>query len=238
MHIYLTTNEIELIGKIWHVRCGEKWLGPYSYPELCLMIQKKSINRHQFVRSDDMSEWKKMSDFVCFSQKFIKRFLENYSPRSDIQKVRAHIRIEVENTPMILVRDGEVIQVECKQLSAGGCRVEVPFEKLKLKDEVKMHFPFNEKLKIKSFNVEAKILRMESLSIVEGKNEKETFSAQFLNLRPASKKSILKFIQKEIRKICEEIKHFEAQEAKLDFVNLGIRRSDLMRIDTKKSITF
>lgn len=236
MKIYLTSSEIELIGRIWHIRCGEKWLGPYSYPELCLMIQKKSINRHQFIRSDDMSDWKKMSDFVCFSQKFIKRFLQNYSPRPDLERIRTHVRIEIENTSMIIVKDGKIIQAQCKQLSAGGCRIESPFEKLETKDEVKMHFPFNAKLKIKSFNVESRILRLEGLSIIEGKNDKQTFSVQFLNLRPAHKKSILKFVQKEVFKICREIQTLEAQEAKFDFVSLGIRKSDLMCIDTKKSI--
>lgn len=233
MQVYLTSNEIKLLSQIWHLRCGSRWLGPYSYPELCLMLQSKSLTRHQFVRTSEHQDWVKMTELECFSHKQVDAFLNTYSPRSDYNRIRSHVRIELENSPIVIIKDNEIIQGRCKQLSAGGSRIELPFGKLKMKDKVKIHFPFHSKLKIKSFNVSAEILRTDKLSIVNGQNESETFSVKFVSLRPKYKKQILKFVRKEVTKIYNQMKILEKMESQIDFVNLGIRRSDIMKVNSK-----
>lgn len=233
MQIYLTSAEIKLLSEIWHLKCGQRWLGPYSYPELCLMLQNKSLTRHQFVRTHGHSDWIKMTELECFNQKQVDAFLMTYSPRTDHQRIRSHVRIELEDSPIVIIRDGEVIHGRCKQLSAGGARIELPFGKLKMKDQVKIHFPFHSKLKIKSFNASAEILRTDKLSIVNGQNESETFSIKFSSLRPKYKKQILNFIRKEVTKIYNQMKILEKMESQIDFVNLGIRRSDIMKVNSK-----
>ncbi len=233
MQIYLTSDEIKLLSQIWHLRCGQRWLGPYSYPELCLMLQNKSLTRHQFVRTNEHDQWVKMTELGCFSSKKVDAFLSTYSPRSDYQRIRSHVRIELESSPVVIINDGEIIQGKCKQLSAGGCRIELPFGKLKTKDKVKIHFPFQAKLKLKSFNASAEILRTDKLSIVNGQNESETFSVKFLSLKPKYKRQILNFVRKEVNKIYNQMKILEKMESQIDFVNLGLRRSDLMKVNTK-----
>ncbi len=233
MQVYLTSEEIKLLSQIWHLRCGQRWLGPYSYPELCIMLQTKSLTRHQFVRTKDHETWVKMTDLECFAPKQVETFLAAYSPRTDHNRIRSHVRIELENLPIVIIKDGEIIQGRCKQLSAGGGRIELPFGKLKMKDQVKIHFPFQAKLKIKSFNTSAEILRTDKLSIVNGQNEIETFSVKFVTLRSKYKRSILNFVRKEINKIYNQMKVLEKMESQIDFVNLGIRRSDIMRVNTK-----
>lgn len=235
MQVYLTSREIKLLSQIWHLRCGQRWLGPYSYPELCLMLQTKSLTRHQFVRTSEHNDWVKMTDLECFNPKEVEAFLSTYSPRSEHHKIRSHVRIELENLPIVIINNGEIIQGRCKQLSAGGARIEIPFGKLKMKDKVKLHFPFHTKLKIKSFNASAEILRTDKLSIVNGQNESETFSVKFVSLRPKYKKQILSFIRKEVNKIYNQMKILESMESQIDFVNLGIRRSDIMKVDAKDS---
>lgn len=233
MQIYLTSEEIKLLSQIWHLRCGQRWLGPYSYPELCLMLQSKSLTRHQFVRTNEHENWIKMTELECFSPKQVEAFLQTYSPRTDVQRIRSHVRIELENLPIVIIKDGEIIQGRCKQLSAGGGRIELPFGKLKMKDRVKIHFPFHSKLKIKSFNASAEILRTDKLSIVNGQNESETFSVKFVSLRPKYKRQILNFVRKEVNKIYQQMKVLEKMESQIDFVNLGIRRSDIMKVNSK-----
>lgn len=233
MQIYLTSHEIKLLSQIWHLRCGQRWLGPYSYPELCLMLQSKSLTRHQFVRSSEHSDWVKMTELDCFSQKQVESFLKTYSPRPDVNRIRSHVRIEVDSSSIVIIKDGEIIQGKCKQLSAGGARIELPFGKLKMKDQVKIHFPFHSKLKIKSFNATAEILRIDKLSIVNGQNDSETFSVRFVLLKPKYKMQILRFIRKEVNKIYHQMKNLEEMESRIDFVNMGIKRSDLMKISTK-----
>lgn len=235
MQVYLTSEEIKLLSQIWHLRCGQRWLGPYSYPELCLMLQNKTLTRHQYVRTHDHEGWVKMTDLECFSQKQVSGFLETYSPRTDFQKIRSHVRIELENSPIVIINGHDIIQGRCLQLSAGGARVELPFGKLKMKDKVKIHFPFHSKLKIKSFNATAEILRTDKLSIVNGQNESETFSIRFVSLRPKYKRQILNFVRKEVNKIYNQMKILEGMESQIDFVTLGIRRSDIMKVNSKDS---
>lgn len=208
-------------------------MGPYSYPELCLMLLSKSITRHQYVRSSKDTDWKKISEYVCFSQKFIENFLYNYSPRKEVAQIRSQIRIEMHNHPIIVIHGDKIINAKCVQLSAGGARVEIPFDEIKVGEEIKIHFPFNEKYKIKSFNTKGLALRQEKLTIIDGKNHSETFSIQFVGIRPKYKKQILKFVEKKVLKIYHQMKSFEEIESQIDFVNLGIRRSDLMKVNTE-----
>lgn len=233
MQVYLTSTEIKLLSQIWYLRCGQRWLGPYSYPELCLMLQTKSLTRHLFVRNEEHSDWVKMTELDCFSQKNVDAFLNTYSPRSEHSRIRSHVRIELENSPIVIIKDGEIIQGRCKQLSAGGARIEIPFGKLKMKDNVKIHFPFHSKLKIKSFNATAEILRTDKLSIVNGQNESETLSIRFVAIKPKYKRQILSFVRKEVTKIYNQMKVLEKMESQIDFVNLGIRRSDIMKVNSK-----
>lgn len=233
MQVYLTSSEIKLLSEIWYLRCGQRWLGPYSYPELCLMLQSKSLTRHMYVRNGTINTWVKMTELECFAQKSVDAFLETYSPRPDHKRTRSHVRIELENSPIVIIKNGEIIQGRCKQLSAGGARIELPFGKLKMKDQVKIHFPFHPKLKIKSFNATAEILRTDKLSIVNGQNESETFSIRFVSLKAKYKRQILNFVRKEVKKIYHQMKILEKMESQIDFVNLGIRRSDIMKVNTK-----
>lgn len=235
MQVYLTSNEVKLLSEIWHLRCGQRWLGPYSYPELCLMLNSKNLTRHQFVRTCEHQDWIKMTDLECFNSKSVESFLTSYSPRSDAQKIRSHVRIELESFPIVLIKDSEIIQGKCVQVSAGGAKIEIPFGKLKIKDQIKLHFPFHPKLKIKSFNTDAEILRTDKLTIVHGQNEIETLSLKFISLRPKYKKQILYFVRKEVRKIYQQMKVQENMESQIDFVNLGIRRSDIMMVNSKNS---
>ncbi len=233
MQVYLTSHEIKLLSQIWHLRCGQRWLGPYSYPELCLMLQAKSLTRHQYVRTNEHTDWVKMTELECFNSKEVDAFLTTYSPRSEHQKIRSHVRIELDSSSIVIIKNGEVIQGKCKQLSAGGARIELPFGKLMMKDKIKVHFPYHSKLKMKSFNASAEILRIDKLSIVNGQNESETFSVKFVALRPKYKTQILNFIRKEVTKIYNQMKILESMESQIDFVNLGIRRSDIMKVNSK-----
>lgn len=233
MQVYFTSQEIRLLSQIWYLKCGQRWMGPYSYPELSLMILSKSITRHQYVRSNLEDNWKKITEYTCFSQKFIENFLYNYSPRKEIAQIRSHIRIELQSHPIVIIHNGKVLNAKCLQLSAGGARVEIPYGEVALNDEVKVHVPFNSKFKLKSFNSRAVILRQEKLSIVDGKNHSETFSIQFVGIRAKYKKQILRFVQKKVNHIYRQMKTFEALESQIDFVNLGLRRSDFMRVNSE-----
>lgn len=232
MQVYFTSQEIQLLSQIWYLKCGQRWMGPYSYPELSLMLLSKSITRHQYVRSNLDPSWKKITEYTCFSQKFIENFLYNYSPRKEITQIRSQIRIELQAQPIVVIHGDKILNAKCLQLSAGGARIEVNFGEVALNDEVKVHFPFNSKFKLKSFNSKAIILRQEKLSIVDGKNHSETFSIQFVGLRAKYKKQLLKFVQKKVNRIYLQMKAFEQLESQIDFVNLGLKRSDFMRVDT------
>ncbi len=231
MILQLSSRELAWLSEIWHLKCGKRRLGPYSYPELIKMIKEKGLTKDHELRNQNLASWTKIKDLDCLKKNVMDQFLKNYSPREGVKLIRSHVRLEI-HSPVRLITKNGIVESTIEQLSAGGCRVQLPANYVEVGDEIKLHVPYVKSLKLKPLTTTAKALRIDRIHIEKGVESQQTMSFFFKGLKAKYKKNILKVVQRHVKRIKNNVKDLEILEDKMDFVKLGMKRKDHLRLET------
>ncbi|MCE3009978.1 MAG: GYF domain-containing protein [Proteobacteria bacterium] len=142
---------------IWYILKKEVKYGPYSLLDLIRLLQEKSLLEYDYVYSQHLATWRKVSEVAEFRPENIKKIKAlNHKKESEYFFRRKHARVSMSGS-MWVHNQKRIWKASPIQLSAGGAGFELPERVLIMGDQVHIHFkpaegvpPFNAICKVMS----------------------------------------------------------------------------------------
>lgn len=145
--------------KKWYIRVEDKETGPYSYVEVCLLVDHKDLKPEEEVTYLGHGSWLKIKDCELFQLEYVRNFLEKNKISQDSEiPLRRSIRVPLAAELGIVVR-GRMFKAQTVDMSSTGLMVKTLKSGINVNDTLKMHLYKSDAQKLPALNLKGLIVR-------------------------------------------------------------------------------
>ncbi len=193
--------------KNWYIKIKDKETGPYSYTEVCILIEKEDVSMHEEITLLGHGSWHKMSECDMFSKMKTKLFLKEHdiNLNTDIP-LRKSIRVPL-TAEIAVICDGRMFKAATCDMSTSGMMIKINRHSIMENVTIKIHLYSAPDQKLESLNFNATVVRKISRPAPVSKNDKEAmspvqrfdhFGIEFLNMEDKEKNQVKELIRQSI----------------------------------------
>lgn len=193
--------------KNWYVKIKDKETGPYSYTEVCILIENDDIAAEEGITLLGHGSWHKMSESPLFSKMAAKLFLKenNIDIKTDIP-LRKSIRVPL-TAEIAVICDGRMFKAATCDMSTSGMMIKINRHSIKEGALIKIHLYSALDQKLKSLNFTASVIRKIHKPEPKSKHDKEAMAAiqkfdhfgiEFVEMEEKEKEQVKEVIRQSI----------------------------------------
>lgn len=193
--------------KNWYIRVKDKETGPYSYTEVCILIENDDVSQDEEVTLLGHGSWHKMKDSPLFTKMNTKLFLKenNIDLNTDIP-LRKSIRVPL-TAEIAVVCDGRMFKAATCDISTSGMMIKINKNSIRENVIIKIHLYSAPDQKLKSLNFKATVVRKIKKPDPVSKNDKDAmspvqkfdhFGIEFLDMEDKEKEQVKDLIRQSI----------------------------------------
>ncbi len=193
--------------KNWYIRVKDKETGPYSYTEVCILIENNDVTQDEEVTLLGHGSWLKMKDSPMFTKINTALFLKenNIDRRTDIP-LRKSIRVPL-TAEIAVVCDGRMFKAATCDMSTSGMMIKINKNSIREGVQIKIHLYSAADQKLKSLNFRATVVRKIKKPDPISRNDREAmtpiqkfdhFGIEFLDLEDNEKEQVKELIRQSI----------------------------------------
>jgi hypothetical protein len=162
--------------KNWYIRVKDKETGPYSYTEVCILIENEDVSSDESITLLGHGSWHKMSESPLFTKMASQLFLkeQNIDLSTDIP-LRKSIRVPL-TAEIAVVCDGRMFKAATCDMSTSGMMIKINRHSLRVGSIIKIHLYSAVEQKLKSLNFFASVVRKINKPEPVSKHDKEAMS--------------------------------------------------------------
>lgn len=145
--------------KNWYIRVKDKETGPYSYIEVCILVENNDVSEDEEVTLLGHGSWHQLKSVPLFQKMNVKLFLKenNIDMTTDIP-LRKSIRVPL-TAEIAVVCDGRMFKAATCDMSTSGMMIKVNKNSIREGSMLKIHLYSAADQKLKSLNFFATVVR-------------------------------------------------------------------------------
>ncbi len=193
--------------KNWYIRVKDKETGPYSYTEVCILVENDDVSQDEEVTLLGHGSWHKMKDSPLFTKMNTKLFLKenNIDLNTDIP-LRKSIRVPL-TAEVAVICDGRMFKAATCDISTSGMMIKINRNSIRENVTIKIHLYSAPDQKLKSLNFKAIVVRKIKKPDPVSKNDKDAmapiqkfdhFGIEFADMEEKEKEQVKDLIRQSI----------------------------------------
>lgn len=193
--------------KNWYIRVKEKETGPYSYTEVCILIENEDVSEDEEITHLGHGTWHKMKESPLFTKMNVKLFLKenNINLKTDIP-LRKSIRVPL-TAEIAVICDGRMFKAATCDMSTSGMMIKINKNSIREGASIKIHLYSAVDQKLKSLNFKATVVRKIKKPDPVSKSDKaamspiqkfDHFGIEFFDMDEKSKDQVKDLIRQSI----------------------------------------
>lgn len=193
--------------KNWYIKVKDKETGPYSYTEVCILIENDDVTEDEEITLLGHGSWHKMKEDTLFSKMTTKLFLKenNIDLNTDIP-LRKSIRVPL-TAEIAVIGDGRMFKAATCDMSTSGMMIKINRHSIREGVVIKIHLYAAPDQKLKSLNFKATVVRKIHKPDPVSKHDKEAmspvqkfdhFGIEFLDMEEKEKDHVKELIRQSI----------------------------------------
>lgn len=193
--------------KNWYIRVKDKETGPYSYTEVCILIENNDVSEEEEITLLGHGSWHKLKESPLFASMTTKLFLKehNIDLTTDIP-LRKSIRVPL-TAEIAVISEGRMFKAATCDMSTSGMMIKINRFSIKEGLTIRIHLYSDTNQKLQSLNFSAKVVRKIHKPDPSSSKDKEALSPfqkfdhygiEFVDMEEKEKEQVKELIRQSI----------------------------------------
>lgn len=193
--------------KNWYIRVKDKETGPYSYTEVCILIENNDVSEDEDVTLLGHGSWHKLKECDLFKKMTIKLFLKEHNINTNTDMpLRKSIRVPL-TAEIAVIADGRLFKAATCDMSTSGMMIKINRFSIREGLTIRIHLYSAADQKLQSLNFSATVVRKINKPDPVSKKDKEAmspiqkfdhFGIEFVDMEDKEKDQVKELIRQSI----------------------------------------